>query len=285
MSRAFTKLFSSITESTVWCEPLATRIVWITMLAMADRQGRVFASIPGLANRARVEVEEAEQAILRFLEPDRYSRTPDHEGRRIEPIDGGWRLLNYAKYREMRDEEARREYQREWDQTRRRRPTQSDKSDKIRPQPTQAEAEAEAEAVKASPSPNGEGVSSASPTTTGAAKVDCPHAELIGIWHKVMPELATVQLARWPGSKSETNLRNRWREGLAARTGWWRFETHEQGLAKFTELLETCRDSEFLMGKTSQAGRQPFRLDLHWLLKRDNFDKVLNNRYHQGAAA
>lgn len=114
MSITFTKLFASITESTVWCEPDRVRIVWITMLAMADRHGRVFASIPGLANRARVPVEDAEQAIERFLAPDKYSRTPAHDGRRIEPIDGGWRLLNHEKYRSIRDEEAIKESKRRY---------------------------------------------------------------------------------------------------------------------------------------------------------------------------
>lgn len=146
MSLTFTKLFSSITESTVWCEPAHTRLVWITMLAMADRKGRVWASVPGLANRARVPLEDAEKAILTFLAPDRYSRTPDHDGRRIEPIDGGWRLLNYAKYREIRDAEDRRDYQRKWDRENR---TKSDKSDKIRPGTTKAEAEAEASKSRA----------------------------------------------------------------------------------------------------------------------------------------
>lgn len=112
MSITFTKLFSSITESTVWCEPAHTRLVWITMLAMADRKGRVWASVPGLANRARVPLEDCEKALETLLAPDRYSRTPDFEGRRIEPIDGGWRLLNHAKYRDMRDEEIRLEQNR-----------------------------------------------------------------------------------------------------------------------------------------------------------------------------
>lgn len=105
----FVKLFSSITESTVWGESYATRLVWITMLSMADSKGRVQASIPGLAHRARVTLAECETALETFKQPDRYSRTPDHEGRRIEDIDGGWRLLNYVKYREMRDEGAKRE--------------------------------------------------------------------------------------------------------------------------------------------------------------------------------
>lgn len=114
MSRTFTKLFSSITESTVWCEPDRTRLVWIAMLAMADHAGRVWSSVPGLANRARVPLEDVEIALDTFLSPDPYSRTPDHEGRRIEPIDGGWRLLNHAKYRQIRDEESIKESKRRY---------------------------------------------------------------------------------------------------------------------------------------------------------------------------
>ena len=105
---AFTKLFSSITESTIWCESNSMRIAWITLLAMADRYGRIWGSIPGLANRARITVDEARAGIESFLNPDPDSRTPDNEGRRIEKIDGGWRLLNHSKYRQLCDEEERR---------------------------------------------------------------------------------------------------------------------------------------------------------------------------------
>ncbi len=108
MSMTFTKLFSSITDSSIWCQDDHTRLVWITMLAMADKHGRVWAEIPGLASRARVPVEAADRAIAIFLAPDPHSRTKDHDGRRIEPIDGGWRLLNHAKYRAMRDVEDQR---------------------------------------------------------------------------------------------------------------------------------------------------------------------------------
>jgi hypothetical protein len=106
----FTKLFSSITESTVWCENDQIRIVWITMLAMANKNGFVFGSVPGLANRARVSVESAREAIEKFQQPDPDSRTKEHQGRRIEEVDGGWRLLTYEKHRAIRDEEERREY-------------------------------------------------------------------------------------------------------------------------------------------------------------------------------
>jgi hypothetical protein len=119
MSVTFTKLFSSITESTIWVAPDPHRLCWITMLAMADRQGRVWASVPGLANRARISVEDTRAAIASFLAPDPDSRTKDHEGRRIEEIDGGWRLLNHAKYRAIRDEEAIKEAKRKYINTRR----------------------------------------------------------------------------------------------------------------------------------------------------------------------
>ena len=146
MSVTFTKLFSSITESTLWCEPHATRIAWITMLAMCDRRGRVFASVPGLANRARITVDEARAAIAAFLRPDPDSRTQDHEGRRIEPIDGGWRLLNYDRYRAIRDAEQDRETARE--RVRRYRERRANVTP-VTPGNDNAEAEAEAEAETA----------------------------------------------------------------------------------------------------------------------------------------
>lgn len=106
---AYTKLHQSILRSTVWLEPNPTRIVWITMLALADKHGEVSGSVPGLANTARVTLDECKRAIATFMGPDPYSRTPDDEGRRIEPIDGGWQILNYEKYRL----EASRDDQRE----------------------------------------------------------------------------------------------------------------------------------------------------------------------------
>jgi hypothetical protein len=114
----YTKLFSSIVASTIWREDDKTRIVWITMLALSDQDGFVEGSIPGLADLARVTVADCEQAIKKLQQPDKYSRTPDHDGRRIEVIDGGWFIVNRAKYRDKnwqaekveRHREANRRY-------------------------------------------------------------------------------------------------------------------------------------------------------------------------------
>ena len=78
------------------------------MLAMADQHGEVSASVPGLAAMANVSVEACEGALEALSSPDKYSRTPDNEGRRIAACDGGWRLLNHAKYRHLASAEDRR---------------------------------------------------------------------------------------------------------------------------------------------------------------------------------
>ena len=164
MSMTFTKLFSSITASTIWAARDQTRIVWITMLAMADQHGRVWASIPGLATTARVRTEDCATALAELSGPDKYSRTKDFDGRRIEDIDGGWRLLNHAKYRAIRDEESIKESKRRYINAKRaeqrstvdRCRTESNSVDLCR---ANTEAEAEIHSV-----PDGTDAAAASPT-------------------------------------------------------------------------------------------------------------------------
>lgn len=103
----YVKLFGSILDSSIWSADLATRVVWITMLTMADEYGIVYASIDGLANRARISIPECRKALNTLLHGDRYSRTKNDrgtklEGRRVEELEGGWQVINYRKYRELR---------------------------------------------------------------------------------------------------------------------------------------------------------------------------------------
>ena len=145
----FTKLFSTIVDSTVWREEMHVKVVWITMLAKANRNGDVLASVPGLADAARVSLDQCVEALARLSAPDTWSRTKEHEGRRIVEVDGGWRLLNYPKYRELRDADERRIQTREAV----RRYRAKEKANPItvstgkhgKPRKAQAEAEAEAE--------------------------------------------------------------------------------------------------------------------------------------------
>lgn len=143
----YTKLFSSILASTIWREDDKTRIVWITLLALADKHGIAECSLPGLADLARVSISDCEQALIKLMSPDTYSRTKEFEGRRVRVIDGGWQLLNHAKYRAKLSAEDRREYLRLKKQESRARLAQSTDSQQsidLSHMSTHTEAEAEA---------------------------------------------------------------------------------------------------------------------------------------------
>lgn len=98
----FVKLYGSILYSTVWLEPLPTKVVWITMLALADADGLVRAAVPNLAQIAGVTRNECEKAIATLSAPDPDSKSKEYDGRRVEAVDGGWLILNHRKYRDLR---------------------------------------------------------------------------------------------------------------------------------------------------------------------------------------
>ena len=97
MSVNYTILKSSIIYSTIWDEDAETCKVWVTMLAMRNKDGEIFSSLPGLSHAARIGLEKTIKSVNKFLSPDPNSTTKEYEGRRIEVIDGGWRLLNHEK--------------------------------------------------------------------------------------------------------------------------------------------------------------------------------------------
>ena len=105
---SFTKLHSSLLASTVWNAPDHVRLVWITLLAMADQDGLVEASIPGLAVLARLSVESTREAVTLLESPDADSRSKEHDGRRILPTDGGWQIVTYQKHRERSSPDERK---------------------------------------------------------------------------------------------------------------------------------------------------------------------------------
>jgi hypothetical protein len=106
----YTKLFASILASSIWSEPAETRVVWVTLLALKNRDHIVEASLPGIAALARVTMAEAAAAIATLEAPDPHSRTKDHDGRRIQAVEGGWLILNGERYQQKFSREERREY-------------------------------------------------------------------------------------------------------------------------------------------------------------------------------
>jgi len=142
----FTKLFSTIVTSTIWQEDAETCKIWVTLLALANRYGEVSATIPGIARLTNIPIEKIESAIAKFQEPDKYSRSRLYDGRRLEVVDGGHRLLNYSYYREKSRSTDRREYLRQKQAERRERIKQECQQDVNKVNQNQPIAEAEAEA-------------------------------------------------------------------------------------------------------------------------------------------
>ncbi len=106
----YNKLFTKILDSTVWLEDDATRLVWITFLAVMDEDGFVGLSAVGnVAARARVSIEDADAALKILEAPDKADPSQEHDGRRIERVPYGWMVLNAIKYRDIIKRETAKE--------------------------------------------------------------------------------------------------------------------------------------------------------------------------------
>lgn len=112
--KSWTPLWSTIVTSTLWSESKDVRILFVTLLALKDADGVVMGTTVGLARLANLQYEECAKALKVLEGPDKRSDTlQEFDGRRIEKVEGGWRILNHAKYREMIQTIKRREYQRQ----------------------------------------------------------------------------------------------------------------------------------------------------------------------------
>lgn len=109
---SWTPLWSSIVNSSVWCESKDVKILWITMLAMKDRNGFVAAAIPGIARAAGLTLAECQKALAVLEAPDKLSSSQEYDGRRIRKVERGWLILNHFPYRDLINKEYRKDYNR-----------------------------------------------------------------------------------------------------------------------------------------------------------------------------
>lgn len=150
---SFAKLFSSITESSLWSEPKEVRLLFVSMLARADATGFVEAAIPGLERLANLTPEEVSNSLTALEGPDPHSKNTANEGKRILKVPGGWMILNYEEYRNRRGEEERRDYMRDYMREYRRKQNVNSVNPS-KPSLAQAEAEAEEEGGKGNGAPH-----------------------------------------------------------------------------------------------------------------------------------
>lgn len=109
------KLFESIYQGTLRGDSNGL-LVFTNLIAHSDKEGHVDVHPRAIADEIGIPIEAVRETLLRLEEPDPESRSPEEEGRRIVRLDvhraWGWRIVNYGKYRAIRNEEDRREQNR-----------------------------------------------------------------------------------------------------------------------------------------------------------------------------
>lgn len=141
------------------------------------------------------------------------------------------------------------------------------------------------EAPKRSPKPPfGDGSSSPSSASlfeepTGSSSSgrlpDCPHLDLLKLFGEVLPELPQPKPELWSG-KSADAMRARWKWLLTAcRSNGSRYATTQpEALDWFRRFFTFVSESDFLMARSGD-----FKCTLQWLLKAENFAKVVQGNY------
>ena len=109
----------------------------------------------------------------------------------------------------------------------------------------------------------------------------CPHETLIEIFAKQLPNLPQPRKSLWPKSVGAAALRARWQWVLTEKhekgelTGQRMATTKIEGIAWFDRFFCHVAKSEFLSGRNEKF----LACDLAWLLKTQNFAKVLAGNY------
>lgn len=108
----------------------------------------------------------------------------------------------------------------------------------------------------------------------------CPHQEVIELYAKHLPELPYPRI--WNGQRA-SNLRTRWRWVLTAKkpNGERYAGTSTDALDFFDRFFGYVAVSDFLTGRDGKWQG----CDLGWLVKADNFAKVIEGKYANREAA
>jgi len=107
-------ILNTIIDSPLWTEPFHVRILFITMLALKGSDNVVRATTFQLQRRSGLNQYDLADGIRDLAEKDPELNGDDgFDGRYIEKVDGGWRILNGDYFSCIIQSERRREYQRE----------------------------------------------------------------------------------------------------------------------------------------------------------------------------
>lgn len=107
--RTWAPLWSSIVDSSLWCEPDHVVKVFVTMMALKDADHVYRGTAFNLAQRAHKTELEVLEALKVLSSPDKKRVEPqEYDGRRIQAVEDGWLILNGEKYRAQMSREMKR---------------------------------------------------------------------------------------------------------------------------------------------------------------------------------
>lgn len=99
---------------------------------------------------------------------------------------------------------------------------------------------------------------------------NCPYQAIVDIYHEILPELREVKILN---DTRKRLIKARWRS-KAKKTECW-------SLDFWRRYFQYVRDSDFLMGRVNpRPGKNIFTADLEWLVRPENFTKVVEGKYH-----
>lgn len=258
---SFVKLFEQLLNSSVWEEDAEVRVTWVTMLLLSDRNGNVYGTRGAIARRANLPQETVDHALDILCSPDPNSTSPDEDGMRIVAVGPNlWSIVNYQKYRELRDPDEERRKTRE--RVRKHRamlpnvtPCNAVKRDVTKSNDiadADADTEAEAEGSRGDDS-----------------EETIPTAWWFREWKTLTSEIPTMPAFRTATDNRKAALRQRIREH------------GEEGMR---ELLAKVRESKFLRNEVPPPPDHPrFKVDVDWVLNQANAAKILEGKYNQRA--
>jgi hypothetical protein len=104
----------------------------------------------------------------------------------------------------------------------------------------------------------------------------CPHQKLIALFSEKVPELPRPKPELWDGKAAEA-MRARWKWALTSKRedGSPYAVTGDEGLAWFGKFFDRVAHSDFLTGRDGVWTR----CNLAWLMKAENFKKVVEGNY------
>src|SRR5579872_6156408 len=100
----YVKLFNQILDSSI-ANNRKLRHFFIDLLLCSDPDGNVIMTKDAIAHRTRATMDEVEWGLAELMKPEAGSLSQNDDGRRIVPLEGhgyGWKIVNYATYRDFK---------------------------------------------------------------------------------------------------------------------------------------------------------------------------------------